>query len=179
MKRRAFARSGARGARKRDLIWCTTRIDQLILDDALLSSTTILSPAEWEASTTGFDRGTVLRIVGWLNAVQGAVGTFASQTMLAMYIIKNSSAATSAFSPLNAASYDSSDVLWSWGELVQSGTLQADKGRLTYTLPIDIKSKRKISSADVLQLVTAMDVDAAGAPTYALSGMLRVLVDRT
>jgi len=176
VKRRTFSVRGAR--KKRDLIWCTSRIDQVVLDDGLLSISTILSPAEWEASTTGFDRGTLLAVRGWLNAIQGAAGTFASQTMMAMYIVKNSSAAATAFSPLNAASYDSSDVLWTWGTQVQSA-VSNDKGRLTYTLGIDVRAKRKVTSGDVIQLVTAMDIDAAGAPTYNVSGILRCLVDRT
>jgi len=161
---------------KRDYIWCTSRIDQAIIDDEGLSISTLVSPSDWEASTTGFDRGTLVAIRGWLATSQAANGTTADQTMVAMYIAKNNSAAASAFSPLLASAYDSTDILWCSGTLIQS-TAAGERGRLDTTLQLDIKAKRKISSSDVIQLVTAMDVDTVS-PTFFVSGIVRCLVQR-
>jgi len=169
-KRRTFRRG------KRDFIWCTSRIDQSIIDDEGLSISTLVSPSDWEASTTGFDRGTLVAIRGWLFAHQGAVATAADQTMVAMYIAKNNSSAASAFSPLLASAYDSTDILWCAGALLQS-SLSGDRSTLSHGIQLDVKSKRKISSSDVIQLVTAMDIDTA-APTYFVSGIVRCLVQR-
>jgi len=168
---RRFSRGG------KDYIWCTTRVDQVVLDDELVSISTLLSPSDWEASTTGFDRGTLVSIRGWLSTQQGAAGTTNDATLMAMYVVKNSSAAASTFSPLLASSYDNSDVLWSSGLMV-TGTPIRDNSRMAIsTQQIDIKSKRKVSSGDVIQLVSAMDIDTAS-PTMFVGGFLRCLVQR-
>jgi len=177
MARKGFSRRSVR--RTKDYIWATTVVDQLVLDDEALSISTLLNPADWEASTTGFDRGTLVAIRGWLHTSQIAAGSAADQTLVASYIIKNAATASSAFTPLNAASYDSADVLWCGGALIQGSTLAGDKGRYQLTDgQIHVKSKRKIDSSENIQLVSAMEISAAAAPTYAITGILRVLVQR-
>jgi len=162
---------------KRDYIWTTTRVEQTIADDALVSITNLVAPSDWEASTTGFDRGTLLGIRGWLATLQSAAATTADQTMVASFIIKNSSAASTAFSPLAAASYDSSDVLWCGGQLLQSSAA-SDRARYDMAQQqVFVKSKRKLTSADTIDFVTAMDVDTVS-PTYFISGILRCLIQR-
>jgi len=175
MARRQFRRSVRR---TKDYIWATTRVDQLILDDEQLNFTTLLSPSDWEASTTGFDRGTLVAIRGWLCGKQTANGTTAEGTMVASFIHKNSAAAASAFTPLNAASYDSSDILWCNGFVVIGSTANDSSRYDMAAQQIHIKAKRKIDSSETIQLVSAMDIDTAAAPTYTLSGILRVLVQR-
>jgi len=176
-----MSRRGSRSFRrfsrgKRDYIWCTTRVDQTIADDELLSITTLVSPSDWEASTTGFDRGTIVAIRGWLNIAQMASATNADQSTVMSYIAKNSSAASTAFTPLTAASYDSTDVMWCTGTVL-AASVAGDRARLDTTVQLDVRTKRKIDSSEVLQIVSAMDIDTAS-PTAAICGIVRVLVQR-
>jgi len=174
MKGRRSFRRFSRG--KRDYIWCTTRVDQVVLDDENLSIATLAAPSDWVASSTGFDRGTIVAIRGWLQVLQLASATNGDGTCVAMYIAKNASTASSAFSPLTAASYDVTDVMWCAGTAL-AASVAGDRARLDTTIQLDVRVKRKIDASEVLQLVTAMDIDTAS-PTAQVSGIVRTLVQR-
>jgi len=161
---------------KRDYVWVTTRVDQVILDDEALSAATLVSPSDWIASSTGFDRGTIVAVRGWLSFAQTVAATGADNTCVMSYIAKNSTTSASAFSPLTATSYDNTDIMWCMGSLLQA-SLSGDRARWDSTYELNIKAKRKIDSSEVLQLITAMDTDTAS-PTAALSGIVRTLIQR-
>jgi len=175
---RRASRSSRRFSRgKKDYIWCTTRVDQPVLDDETLFITTLVSPSDWVASSTGFERGTIVAIRGWLCVSQLASGTNADGTILAMYIAKNASTAASAFSPLSAASYDTTDIMWCDGASMLASVAGDRSHPESATRQLDVRAKRKIDSSEVLQLVSAMDIDTAS-PTAQVSGIVRTLIQR-
>jgi len=176
---RRGGRSSRRFSRgKKDYIWATTRVDQPVLDDETLFITTLVAPSDWVASSTGFERATIVAIRGWLCVSQLASGTNNDGTILAMYIAKNASTAASAFSPLAASSYDTTDVMWCDGASMLASVAGDRSHPESVTRQLNVKAKRKIDSSEVLQLVSAMDIDTAS-PTALVSGIVRVLIERT
>jgi len=165
-----------RGAKKtHDYCWVTTVIQQAVVDGGL-AEIDLVSSGTWEANANNFERATLICIRGWLSTVQHVAATNSDETFLAMGIVKAGLTETLQFDPRLAAEYDINDVMWTWGQAMGEGTTN-ENPFITHSLPVNIKVKRKLSSADKITLVVAMSNDTTSV-TAQLNGVLRCLVDR-
>jgi len=166
---------------KRDLLWVANSIATEAANGATPDGQSLLLPAQWQvASSIAFERATVLAIRGWLSFRQTLAGAGAFPAFYAAILKQDVQTAT--MDPALLTEYDDHDMLWTWGQTaaVAAGftPVTDPRGAASYTLPIDIRVKRKVSSNELIAFTTGV---AAGttAPTYECVGILRVLVDRS
>jgi len=149
----------------------------LVLEDVAISTTTIesaiVAPADWSGVTgTGFEKGTLLRIRGWLGFTLSQ--TSAAQTTL-FGMIYVTDANDVVHSPALAASYATEDVLWSWGQIWPTGNASALEKNATLSVPVDVKSMRKIDSSKQVRLALIVSTTSG----VLISGVLRGLVRKS
>jgi len=169
-------RSASRFVRKpKDWVW-TTRLFQTLVSEATLTEIELVSAGTWEANANNFERATLTRVVGWLALQQTVAGTAAEQGGLFMAIAKAGLTETAQFDPSTSGDYDVNDVLWTWGMVIGAGSTLT-RPQLSDTLAIDIKVKRKMTSADKLSLYINSDTDA-GSPAWSVALCLRSLLNR-
>jgi len=166
---RRFARRAVR--KSRDLIWITTVIQAATLETAGLDIADLVIPADWSLSA-GFDRATLMSIRGWLALSQTATGTAAEApgAYLAIYLAEQLTPANQ-MDPTNAVDYANFDVIYTDG-MAGVGTVSAAGMR---GMQIDVRSRRKLTSASEIRLAIAVPVDTA-TPRFNTTGVLRCLL---
>lgn len=161
--------------KKRDLVWTTVVVQQILAENA--SSNSFCSPGLWEANANNFDRATLLRIVGWVGIQQNAAATAGAAVGFAITKEPLTYSAGD-FDALITADYDTHDVLWTdGGALGESST--GPNFQTISRIPIDIRVKRKMDSSEQLLFHGSMTVDATATPEVRVYALLRCLIDRS
>ena len=173
----AARRRGARRAirRKGDLVWITTVIAASILEATPTDIGLLVIPSDW-GNQQGFDRATVMGIRGWLSYAQQAAITAAdaSGSYLAIYVTDQSVAANS-MDPSTATEYQDFDTLWTDGMCLTQTTGTAGP---FLARQLDIKARRRITSASAVKLAMTVDSDTA-TPRVNVNGVVRTLLKLT
>jgi len=157
--------------RNRDLIWVTTLVQASVLESTPIDAALLVIPGDWSGGNVGFDRATLLGIRGWLNISQVTVGTSADATgCYAAIYLTDASVAANAMDPSDAADYAIFDTLYTDGSAINATSAgPADSKQ------INIKARRKITSAQSIRLAFALDADTAS-PRANINGVLRSLL---
>jgi len=167
--RRARVRRFAK--RNRDLIWITTIVQASVLESTPIDAALLVIPGDWSGGNVGFDRATVLGIRGWLNISQATVGTSADATgAYAAIYLTDAAVATNSMDPSDAAEYAIFDVLYTDGVCIN-----ATSAGPAETRQVNVKARRKITSAQSVRLAFSLDADTAS-PRCNINGVLRTLL---
>ena len=163
---------GSRSSRRsRDLIWITTIIETSLLEGTADIGLLVI-PTDWSANS-GFDRATILGIRGWLHLAQLAASTAVDATGIFLSIYKTDQAVpVNSNDPSLAAEYNVNDTLWTGG-----AALNLTTGTSSPMPPfeLNIKARRKFSTADSLRLAYTIPTDAA-TPRVNVIGCIRTLL---
>jgi len=160
------SRRPARGARrKKNYLWTSALADKV---DVGVGSTvtTILQPTDWERSAQGFERATLTRIRGYIAFYANTLGTAQCFNYIGVYDEDESSSLADV-----VATYDSEDILWTWG----SGQVSTIEAIRPTTVVVDVRVKRRLTSAQEIRLVSS----ASAADIISYNCVLRALVDLT
>jgi len=163
---RRRGRSVSRGPKNN--IWTVVLLDNQAISTSVVEAN-IVEPDDWQPSTSGFERATLLRVRGWLAFTGNQPSLVVSSMFAAIYV---TDADDSVNSPAAVATYTKEDVLWTWGvqvPAIESGGIEAVP--MTY-VAVDIKAMRKIDSARELRLTLVGSVAFTGT----VSGVLRALI---
>ena len=164
--RRSFSR------KKGDLIWITTVVAASILETTVVDYGLLVIPSDW-GSQTGFDRATLMGIRGWLAYSQQAAAKAgdASGFYTAIYVT-DASVAVNNMDPSTATEYQDFDTIWTDGLSLTTttGTAGPMLGR-----QLDIKAKRKLTSASSVRISGFVDTDTA-TPRVNVNGVIRSLL---
>jgi len=155
---------------KGDIICVTTVIQASIAEGGPTLVGTVISPVDW-SNNAGFDRGTLMGISGTLSVTQEAVATAAEATALFLGLYRFDPTVTTIPNPGAASSFQDFDCLqaWAWALSVSTASIPNN--------PIDlrIKNKRRISTADTVQLIATMNADA-GTPRCNIAAITRAYI---
>jgi len=137
----------------------------------------LLTPEDWEASFTGLsNESAVLRaVVGEITLQQTVVGTAGGNAFWGIYINGANETATPTFTTSGM-----SEVDWlRTGVRATSASITASVLQSTSlsVIPIEIRAKRKLSSARQISICAQYGADAAS-PAGIMSGLLRFLIAR-
>jgi len=170
-QRRGFARRSSR-AKNGDLIWVTTIIQASLLESTPTDIGLLVIPADWSLSG-GFDRATLMGMRGWIGWSQQAAATAAdaSGAYWAIYVTDQAVAANS-MDPASATEYSDFDTIFSDGiSLTQTtGTAGPQVAR-----QLEVKARRKLTSASSVRLAASVDSDTA-TPRVNFNGVIRSLL---
>jgi len=163
-----------RSARKsKDLIWVTTICQAASLETGAsgLDIVDLVIPGDWSLSA-GFDRATLMGIRGWFALAQTASGTSseAPGALYAIYLCEQLTPANQ-MDPINAVDYANFDVIYTDG-IAGVGTISA-AGMRGHQL--DIKARRKLTSATEIRLAVSIPTDTA-TPRFNAIGVFRCLL---
>jgi len=162
----------ASSAKHGDLVWITTVIAASILEATPTDIGLIVIPSDW-GNQVGFDRATLMGIRGWLGWSQQAAATAADATgcYMAVYVTDQGISANS-MDPSTATEYSDFDTIWTDGfSLSQTtGTAGSFPAR-----QLDLKAKRKLTSASAVKLAVAVDGDT-GTPRVNFNAVFRALL---
>jgi len=169
-RRRARVLRGAR--RKGDLVWVTTVIAASILEATPTDIGLLVIPSDW-GDQAGFDRCTLMGIRGWLGFSQQAAATAADATgcYLAIYVTDASVAANS-MDPSTATEYQDFDTIFTDG---MSLTQTTGTAGFQVSRQLDIKARRKLTSASSVRVALTVDGDTA-TPRVNVNGVVRSLL---
>lgn len=169
----AKRRRGGRAVRRnRDLIWITSILEETLLESTLDIALLVI-PTDWSGSNAGFDRATILGIRGWMHLVQVAAATALDATGAWLSIYKTDQAVPlNANDPHDSTDYNVNDTLWTGG---MGLNLTTGTSSPLPVMDINVKTRRKITSADSLRLACTIPVDT-GTPRVNVIGCLRVLL---
>jgi len=172
MARRFVRRSSPR--KKRDLVWVTIKVNNLA-NDINETVQSLLDSTEWTAVPgVGFERATLLRVVGNLTFSQLTGGTLADGPEL-FFALQVCSSTANAVDPSDMADVASADILHIAARALP-GT-QSQTNTILQTHPIDITAKRKLNSDTIVLLTSRITTDTVS-PTVSIQGVLRFLIDR-
>jgi len=163
---RRRGRSVSRGPKNN--IWTVVILDVVSITTSVTEAN-IVEPDDWQPSTSGFERATLLRIRGWLCAASIPTDVNAASLMAMIYVCD---ADDSVNSPSAVASYTKEDVLWSYGWSWPGANAASVEKPSSTTVMVDVKAMRKISSAQEVRL----SVVGSDATTATVSGVLRALI---
>jgi len=156
--------------RHRDLVWITTIVQASVLEATPTDIALLVLPADWSI-TGGMERCTLLGMRGWLCQCQTTVGTAADATGGYGAIYKcGHEVPLNTMDPSVATEYADNDVFFSFGCGVNSQVAAP-----LAPLMLDVKSKRKLTSADTLRLAYVVDADTA-TPRVNVNGVVRSLL---
>jgi len=166
MGRRRFAK------KTQDLIWVSVPLAIAVSETP--GVTQLLTGTSWTAVPgVGFERGTLLRIAGWLGYNQATNGT-AGSSYLSWALVKQELGG-GAINTTNAAGLNAVDILRVGGWCTQ-GTV-ASANAPTNRVDIDMPVKRKIDISEEIAMHAMIGTDAAS-PTAGVFGVLRFLINR-
>jgi len=159
--------------RSKDLVWITTIVEASFLDPTPSDAAVIVTPADWNGASLGFDRCTLMAVRGWLGYAQQAASTAAEATALwlAMYVTDTQVAANS-MDPSGASEYNVFDTLWTDGLAL---TLSTGTGAPIISRQLEIKSRRKLTTASDVRLAGCIPTDT-GSPRVNVCGCVRALL---
>jgi len=150
----------------------TTLIQSSNLEFAGVDIAELVIPADW-SQNAGFDRCTMMSIRGWLACAQAGSGTAAeAPTCYGAIYVTDASVAANQMDPGNAVDYATFDVIYTFG-MAGVGTISAAG------IPggqVDVRSRRKLTSASEVRVAIGVPVDTAAAPRFNVSGCLRCLL---
>jgi len=158
--------------RNRDLIWVTTIVQAAVAETGGgLDIGDLVLPGDW-STTVGFDRATLMGVRGALGLSQTATGTAtdAPGMYLAMYVTDQLTPANQ-MDPFNAADYSGFDTLYT-DVIAGVGTLTGVAFR---GMQINIKARRKLTSAQEVRLAASVPTDTA-TPRFNALGIFRCLL---
>ena len=154
-------RSRGASAKGKSLVWTSVATANEDVSDAT-QELDIVQSADWNVAA-GRKSATLLSIRGYITMRRA----LANRSDVLMYIAKYDEDETSA-SPLLASTYVDEDILWTGGYSNPPG------GNIPYTMEINIKAKRRISSGDDIRLVFIED---GVTNTMFLTCVLRALIN--
>jgi len=168
-------RRAVRGTRKR-AVWINIPFGSVAFTETV-GNQVLLTPEDWEASFTGLsiESATLRAVVGQLVFTQTVVGTTGGNFFWGIYIAGANETAVPVFTVSGM-----SEVVWlRTGARPTSSVLTDSKGANTWGAvePIEIKAKRKLTSAVQINICAQFGADAAS-PAGVIGGLLRFLVAR-
>jgi len=171
---RRFSR-GRGGPRKR-AVWINIPFGAVAFTESV-GNQVLLVPEDWEASFTGLsiESATLRAVVGQLVFQQTTVGTAGGNFFWGIYIAGANETAVPVFTTSGM-----SEVQWlRTGCRPTSSVLTDSKGACTWGAvePIEIKAKRKLTSATQISICAQFGADAAS-PGGVICGLFRFLVAR-
>jgi len=171
---RRFSR-GARATRKR-AVWINIPFGNVAFTESV-GNQVLLVPEDWEASFTGLsiESATLRAIVGQITIQQTVVGTTGGNLFWGIYINGANETAVPVFTTSGM-----SEVLWlRTGTRPTAASVSAAASAQSWSNvePIDVKAKRKLTSATQISICAQYGSDAA-APAGVIGGLLRFLVAR-
>jgi len=154
-----------------NLIWVTTIVEASVLEIAGLDVADLVLPADWNTGGN-FDRATLMGVRGWLalSQVGAATAAEAAGAYLAMYV---SDQGAGAMAPAVAADYTIYDTLWTGGMTFTTATASTSAGNVGQQ--VEVKARRRMTSAQELRLALAITTDTA-TPRVKINGVMRALV---
>lgn len=155
---------------KREYIWSTTLLTTETLTTTV-QNVPLVVPAEWQrdgVSATAYQKGCVLlRIVGWFACIP--LGTPTNPSTLAAMISKIDLEEVPP-DPYVVTDYTDEDVFWTTGAIAGTVASIANSAHFEH---VDIRSKRKLTSSDIIILTLQGDTTA---PEWRYSLCLRALL---
>lgn len=158
--------------RKGDLVWITTVVAASLLEATPTDYGLLVIPTDW-GNQQGFDRATLMGIRGWLGFSQQAAATAADATgfYTAIYVTDASVAANS-MDASTATEYQDFDTIYTDGFSLTQTTGTAG---FTQSRQLDIKSRRRLTSASSVRIAGTVDGDTA-TPRVNINGVIRTLL---
>jgi len=173
---RRFSRGRRGSAPRKRAVWINIPFGSVAFTETV-GNQVLLVPEDWEASFTGLsiESATLRAVVGQLVFTQTVVGTVGGNFFWGMYMNGANETAVPVFTTSGM-----SEVIWlRTGARPTSSVLTDSKGANTWGAvePVDIKVKRKLTSAQQISICAQFGADAAS-PAGVIGGLLRFLVAR-
>jgi len=172
---RSRARPGARAPRKR-AVWINIPFGGVAFTESV-GNQDLLFPEDWEASFTGLsiESATLRAVVGQLCFKQTVVGTVGGNFFWGLYMAGSNETAVPVFTTTGM-----SENQWLRTGCRPTATAITDSlaaNTWQAVEPIEIKAKRKLTSATKISICAQFGADAV-APAGIIGGLLRFLVAR-
>jgi len=172
---RRFSRSRGRTPRKR-AVWINIPFGSVAFTESV-GNQVLLVPEDWEASFTGLsiESATLRAVVGQLIFQQTVVGTAGGNMFWGIYMAGANETAVPVFTTSGM-----SEVIWlRTGSRATAASVSAAASAFAYSAveEVDIKAKRKLTSASQISICAQFGADAAS-PAGVIGGLLRFLVAR-
>ena len=141
-------RSDSKTRPKPKYLWTTALASRVAIstgaDDSIIAQ-----PVDWERASSSFERATLVAVRGWFSiAPQSATGVATWFTYIGLYDEDELSSIADA-----VATYDSEDILFTSGGH-QHGAIEPLR---PYTEQLNVRVKRRITSAQQLRMVRSSD----------------------
>jgi len=162
-------RAGGFRSGPKNNIWTSVLTEEEVVGTTPIENN-IVQASDWTPANSGFERGTLLRIRGWLTVTASPVTAPIANFFAVIYLTDESNGVVD-FSLL--ASYQTEDVLWTWGGQFAAGNAAAVEGRdIHREAIIDVKSMRKVTVGQQVRLSVVADTGSA----VSMSGLIRGLM---
>jgi len=161
-RRRAVASRGPKNN-----IWSVILIENLVISTTTIEAD-IITAQDIQATTTGFQRYTLLRIRGWVSMAKAVTSTTHVSMFMCIYV---TDADAGVIDPTSANAYVDEDILWTGGALFEASGAGAVEPAQPLQFNIDVKAMRKIDTGRDVRFA----VVATNAGNVRMSATLRAL----
>ena len=173
MARRARVRRAVK--RHKDLVWITSIMDASLLESTPTDILDVVLSGDWSLGNTGFDRCTLIAVRGWMSATQTTASTAGESTAVygAMYVT-NGDVPSNSMDPSVATEFVTNDTIWTYG--MGLGSMTASVGIVQHNWELQVKAKRKLSTASRVSIAAVVAGADTGTPRVSFNGCVRALL---
>ncbi len=167
MARRRFRSAVSRGPKNN--IWSVVLVDQQTVATTAIEGD-IVNAADLQASATGFQRFTLLRIRGWLSFSKPVANQSAANIF---FLIYTTDADAGVVSPINATTYATEDILYTQGLDFAANGAGAVEATTPLNFDIDVKAMRKIDTSRDVRFSVVSSIAGGISMSAVLRGLVR------
>ena len=172
----AGRRGRSRGSRStrgpKNQTWTVVAASNQTFDNTPTVEELIVIGSDWTANASGTERGTLLRMRGWLSVAMPSQTT-AQQSVFAAIYIAASDSPVAATPPDDSGFYDL-DVLWTGGVFLPGGEATSVEPPRPHSWEIDVKAMRRLTSEQEVRLALI----GTGTAVVSYSTIIRALMRR-
>jgi len=166
-------------ANGREMVW----VSDITTTTATGSGTSFVlcTPSDWERSAVSGETATIVRVVGQVNLIREMTAVVVSTSRVAfMFMTQDEDAAPlpNIASSANIGSFSDEKSMFSWFGLMRTDTTVIGNFHepVAHSIPIDIKTKRKITSGQTLDFAFGNSALVGVAPTVRADVLTRTLL---
>ena len=129
-------------------IWVPAVVDQSLSAGAVLNLF-LVAGADWAASASGLERGTLMTIRGYINVNFTWASLAAPRVWMAIVVVHKDVT----FTDLSVPGFYTEDVLWTGGAKTVFTTTQSSQQQTDHSWDINVRTKRRITDQQIVGLV--------------------------
>ena len=129
-------------------VWVPAVLDQSLSAGAVLNLF-LIAGADWDSSTAGLERATLMTVRGYINVNFTWASLAAPRVWMAIVVVHKDVT----FTDLSQPAFYTEDILWTGGAKTVFTTTQSSQQQTDHSWDVNVRTKRRITDQQIVGLV--------------------------